>query len=204
MARTACNQKKKTGGSGLSSKKSAPYLQALVFRICEHLLFLSSFFFPCCTVLPLGMAQSPSTYWSTTPSMLRRRGPCRGSERSRSSSASRCVLSLMLPVVLLLLRGGSVESATQVGAGAGAGAGKAHRRFAGPAVPGIAAVGERVSAAGDENKSEADRCRRSRAQSTSFVAKDDRDRLHMPRIGGIRRPDWLVSGPWSIAMRSGS
>lgn len=153
--------------------------------------------FAALVLLPPGMASSPSMHRSTKPSMLRRRGACSSSSSERSCSnrsPSRCVLSVLLPVVLLLLRGGSVESATQVGPVAGTGA---HRRFAGPVVPGIAASAETASAAGGEKRREgAGGRRRSRGRSTScsFLAKDDDGNrlLHMPRIGGIRRPDWLV------------
>lgn len=152
------------------------------------------------------MAASPQVHRSTKNSMLKRRATCTSSsERSGSGCASRCIVSLLLPVFLVLLRGGLAASATQVGAGAGVAA--AHLYLSSPSNPSVAALTESSPAGRGKRRREACGGRHSRAQRTSFVAKEDDDdgnRLHMPRTGGLRRPDWLVSGCWSVAARMGS
>lgn len=158
----------------------------------------------CCLPLlrpPSRMAASSNVHRSTKSPVLRRRGTCSHGDGRGSSSASRFVLSLVLPVVLLL-RGGSAESATQVGAGAAAAA-AAHRYFASPSIPGVGVLAEAFPA---EKRKRREACgRRSRAHKTSFVAnaQDDGNRLRMPRIGGIRQPDRLVSVWWGVATGKG-
>lgn len=149
---------------------------------------------------------SPNVHRSTRPSELRRRGPCSNSGRSCSSSgASRCVLLLMLPVVLLLsLPGGSVESATATQVGPGAAA----RRYLGSRAGPETEAWAEAFPTGGHSKQRREACvrRRSKAHQhkTSFVSKDHGNRLHMPGISGIRRPEWLVSVWWSDATRLGS